>query len=53
MFGGSPEGEDLLCEAVGMPRLGILVAEVRIVSSFVTNSRTKGLLNPKFKALCI
>ena len=57
----SPEGEDLVCGAVGgagqccrglMPPSGMVVAEVRIVSSFVTNLRKKALPIPQFKSLC-
>lgn len=34
-----------------MPRSGMLMSEVRVVNSFVTNPLKTALLNPEFKAL--
>ena len=55
------EGEDLVCEAVGCeagiaggrvcPAQGMLMSEVRVVNSFVTNPLKTALLNPEFRAL--
>lgn len=63
MFGGSPEAgtgsrercvepSQAVLEGIDDP-LRVLVAAVRVASSFVTNPGRKGLLNPEFKVLCV